>query len=200
MNKGLAKFQRKAAKQEPEDEIEKIRLSMFQQDAPLLAHDARIELSRTQVEKRDLYTKVWGLLLTYSDKEVEDMIIEMKGCKRGMAMYIINQAQKLFGSIKTINREAQRAIRIAQREAEIRLIEKDEMLDPKDRYHLAHLNRERIEKMMKLDKDDDLTFGEILDKLKMPDVVRSSDPAVLSQDTEDISYEDQSDESDLPQS
>jgi hypothetical protein len=194
MNKSLAKFQRKAAKQEPEDEIEKIRLSFFQQDAPLLAHDQRITLSRTQLEKRDFYTKVWGMLLTKPDSEVEELIMQLKGCKRGMAMYIINQSQKLFGSIKTINREAQRAIRIAQREAEIRLIENDQILDPKDRYHLIHLNRERIEKMMKLDKDDEPTFGEIIDKLKMPDVVRTSDPAALAQDTEDIDHEESADD------
>jgi hypothetical protein len=160
MNKSLAKFQRKAAKQEPEDEIEKIRLSFFQQDAPLLAHDQRITLSRTQLEKRDFYTKVWGMLLTKPDSEVEELIMQLKGCKRGMAMYIINQSQKLFGSIKTINREAQRAIRIAQREAEIRLIENDQ----------------------------------ILDKLKMPDVIRTSDPAALAQDTEDIDHEESADD------
>jgi hypothetical protein len=186
----LKKYERKVATRQPENELDKIRLWFFQQGAHMLAHDKRIVLTQGQIEKKDMLMEVWGLLIKYSEQEVEGMVMQKYGYKNGMALYVINQCQELFANIKNINREAQRALRIAQREYEIRMIKEDEALEAKDRYDLVHKNLERIEKMLKLDKEDELSFKEVVDKLQLPQVLRSTDAAILDEDTEDQDAED----------
>lgn len=188
-SKALQKYERKAAIAHPESELDKIRLWYFQDATDLLDHDQRIVLTDTQEERKRRLERTWELLIENSKTTVRGIIKSEFHIQDRQAYNLINQAGELFGDVDQISKKTQRALRIAQREREIELIKDDERLTSAEKYDLVHKNLERIEKVAQLDKEDTLSMAEVLDRLKLPDVQRTSDPAVI-----DAVYEEMRDD------
>lgn len=175
------KYERKSAlaKTDYTDEIDKIKLYYFQQNTQLLPHDEEIILTEGQHEKRKKLQIIWTKLITLPREQVIEDISREHAVSDRQARNLVRQAQELFGEVQRVNKLADRSLRVAQREAIIQLIKEDDMLDEKDRYDLIDKYMTAIEKMSDLYKPDEMTTEEILDKLKLPDVVISTDPKVL---------------------
>jgi sulfite reductase alpha subunit-like flavoprotein len=183
----LSKYERKAATRHPENDIDKIKLYYFQEEATsLLPHDQRIVLTPIQEEKRKRLTTVWGLLIQKPKNDVIEKIQNDFGITDRQARNIINQSFDLFGNIDKIRKDVARALFIAQREAEIQEIKDDEDLESSDRYKLIDINRSAIEKMRDAYNHDDLSMEEILESLKLPEVRRSTNPDTLDTDHEEV--------------
>lgn len=181
VQKQLEKYNRKSANQSPETFLEKLKLYYYQDEATMLQHDEIITLTKDQEKKLHLLEETWGLLIKSSPSEVIDHITKKYDVVERTARNYIAQAQELFGSVDMIKKDTQRVMRIRQREEAIKII-RDESADSLSAYEremLIHLNRKEIEKMLGLDKDDDLSMEEILEKLQFPEVTISTNPEVL---------------------
>ncbi len=175
----LKKYERKSAITQPENEIEKLRLWYFQADTQLLDHDVKIELTPKQEQKRKNLEKIWGLLLVNSKEFViADIKLKFK-IGDAAARNWVKLAIELFGSIDQIKKDIQRTLRIAKREKQIDLINADDKLSSFEKYDLIHRIMVQIEKISGLDKEDSLSMEEVLEKLQLPDIKRSTDPKVL---------------------
>jgi len=179
-SKQLAKYDRKVAIKKPETELDKIKLWYFQEDADLLAHDIPITLTKTQELRRERLELVWGLLIQHSQEKVLKLIKDQfNGIKDRMARRYVRDATELFGSITQIKKDVQRALMVAKREAIITEIKSDEVIETHKKQELIHKHLERIEKMQGLDNEDTLSLEEIVERLELPEVELSLDPAVL---------------------
>lgn len=187
----LTKYERKAAIAKPESELDKIKQWFWQAETKMLPHDKPIVLTPSQIRRKDKLFAIWSWLITKSDQSVIQAIMKEYGVEQRMAYMLVNDAKELFGDIKKSTREAQKALRIAQREKEIEKINDDENLESKDKYDLIHKNRERIEKMEGLDKEDTLSLEQVIELLTLPDTTFTTNPEVL---TLDIDHEDVSEE------
>lgn len=175
----VTKYERRAATQKPESEIDKIKLWYLQQRAVLLPHDELIELTPLQEEKRDKLRYIWKLLISMPKENVIDFCENEYQISHRQAWNYVNHAQKLFGNIEEADKKADRSLLIAQREAIIQMIKDDDKIEAKDKFILIDRNMEAIEKMKDAYDPIELSAEDILDKLKLPDVTISSSPEIL---------------------
>jgi hypothetical protein len=185
----LLKYDIRAANAHPENVLDKIKIWYFQQDTELLDHQHRIVLTAGQIEKKDQLIQIWTWLVSNPEEDVILGIQKKWSLGDKQARNLCRQSKDLFGDIKAAERRIQRVLRIDQREQAIKEIKKDKFLSSSEKWELVHKNLERIEKMSGLEKEDELSQSEILEALKMPDIIRSTNPQTLDTDHEEVTEE-----------
>lgn len=178
----MAKLERSVAIQEPESELDLLKRYHYQSETQLLDHDKRIVLTPRQEERDKRLRETWELLTQKSAQAVIKDLMDKYGFSHQRGSVIVREAQELWGNVKQMKKESQRALRIAQREDIIDQIRDDKKLSASEKYELTHRYLERIEKMLGLEREDTLSMDEVLDKLKLPEVIRTTDPEALKID------------------
>ena len=179
MSNQINKYDRAVSNKEPKSEIEKIQQYYFQEDAPLLEHDTIISLTKEQETRRKILEKVYGWSLEMSTSEVIEEICKTLDVKKRQAYKYYRDALKVFGTVLKIEKESRRAIAISKHEAQIKAINEDNGLDSDKKYELVLKHMIRLEVLQDLESGDSLSADEIFEKLKLPDVMRTTDPKAL---------------------